>query len=585
MPDNSALLVWEKLQPTINSDDIAQALRCEVHDPLWLLARQWQTGEFNAEDAGMAAFAHIISVSSPVQQFIGSRDNTASFYNPLEQPVNTLTERIAPVFDLSFSIEAGRMWRKMLTAAGKQQAWESFRQNPLLQFKIPLLKFEPDNRSVTALSYEPYEQMYAAVANGRMIDGSILYNELQTHKASDFLPLADQSVNDLGKQWLQWVSGVLGIKPSFRGGSWDASRLEYRASGSATLPGDVAVYLNMPEHKGQLMDSFTWEQTEEQPELKSGLDPALVNIHRNSFIPAQVSFPGMPRARWWEFEDSTIDLSNLQAHKTELGLLLLSEFGLVYSNDWLLTPLNLPVGNLVKIISMRVTDVFGVQTYIRASQQDDNWELFDLTSRTRPTLKGWIYLPPVANHYLQGPDLEEIQFIRDEMANLVWGVETIVPTGLGEGMEGLNSAKRMETWLSTLAGNADTVNENGLPDIGAAFTYEIGTTVPPNWIPFIPLRISDSDPRIVFRRAAMPRFVGQEPPTRIRARSNILRSITDDKGHYDLEEEELPATGLTVKQNWRRTRWIDGSTITWLAREKRIGRNYESSGLQFDQVV
>jgi hypothetical protein len=580
MADSSAVLIWEKIQPTVTGNDIAQALRCEVHDPLWLLARQWQTGEFNAEDAGMAAFAHVISVNTPVQRFLAAGDTAATAYNANDQPLNAVTERVAPVFDLSMRIEAGCMWRKMLVAAGKTQAWTAFLNNSLLQFKMPLLQFDPDNSTITAFSNESYEQLYAAMTNGRMIDGGILYNELQTRKASDFLSQADQAVNDVGNRWLQWVSGTLGIKTDNRGSSWDAGRLEYHAITAAALPGGSVAYLDMPEYQGHEMDAFSWQQTAEQLPLKSGIDASVINIQRDNYMPAAVSFPGMPRARWWEFEDSTIDLSNLKAHKTELGLLLLSEFGLVYSNDWLTVPLKLPTGCLASIRSMRLTDVFGVQTYINASPQNDSWELFNLTTKTTPAPKGWIYLPAVSNNYLEGPELEEIHFIRDEMANMVWGVETIVPDGTGEGIEGYNAAQVTETWLAALAGGVTSAP--ALPDIGSAFNYEIGTTVRPNWIPFIPLRLSDTDPTIVFRRAAMPRFIGEKAPTRIRARTAILQNKTDAKGHYDIQENEIPASGLTVTQQWRRTRWIDGSIVTWLARQKTIGRDTGRSGLQFD---
>lgn len=585
MSDSSALLIWEKLQPVTDSNDIGQALQCEVHDPLWLLARQWQIGEFNAEDAAMATFAHIVSVSTPVQKFLVPGESTPTAYTVNDQPINALTERISPVFDLPLSIEAGNMWRKMLIAAGKQQAWNTFLQNPLLHFKMPALSFDPDNSKLTAFVYEPYEQLYAAMTNGRMIDGSILYNELQTRKASDFLVQPDDVVNATGIRWLQWLSSAVGIKPAAQTGSWNNERLEYSSYAAAALPAGNVACLNMPEHQGNEMDSYTWQESALQPALKDGMDVSLVKVNRDNYIPTAISFPGMPTARWWEFEDSTIDLSNLSAHKTELGLLLLSEFGLMYSNDWLLTPLRLPAGNLASIRSMRVTDGFGVQTYVKPSPQNDSWELFELTSAAVPDPKGWIYLPPVAANYLHGPKLEEVHFVRDEMANMVWGVETIVPNGLGEGTDGLDLAKKTEAWLVALAGDTANNNNTPLPDIGAAFTYEIGTDVRPNWIPFIPLRMSDTNVLIVFRRAAMPRFIGEASPTRIRARTSILQSKTDAQGHYDVQEEELPPAGIHVKQEWRRTRWLNGSTITWLAREKSIGRNVGKSGLQFDQLL
>ncbi|NOQ62930.1 MAG: hypothetical protein GQ582_00275, partial [Methyloprofundus sp.] len=43
---------WTRLEPSSHSEQMTDAYAARVHDPLWFLARQWQTGEFAAEDAG-----------------------------------------------------------------------------------------------------------------------------------------------------------------------------------------------------------------------------------------------------------------------------------------------------------------------------------------------------------------------------------------------------------------------------------------------------------------------------------------------------------------------------------------------------
>jgi len=52
----------------------------------------------------------------------------------------------------------------------------------------------------------------------------------------------------------------------------------------------------------------------------------------------------------------------------------------------------------------------------------------------------------------------------------------------------------------------------------------------------------------VLRCAALPRFLGQNPPARIPPKTNILGSRTDNKGHYNIKEQEIPATVLTVRK-------------------------------------
>ena len=54
----------------------------------------------------------------------------------------------------------------------------------------------------------------------------------------------------------------------------------------------------------------------------------------------------MPNVRWWELEDRRTNFGGIRAGTTDVPLLLLAEFGLVYGNDWSVIPWNLPVGTL-----------------------------------------------------------------------------------------------------------------------------------------------------------------------------------------------------------------------------------------------
>ena len=108
-----------------------------------------------------------------------------------------------------------------------------------------------------------------------------------------------------------------------------------------------------------------------------------------AFVPTQIEFNGMPNVRWWEFEDRRTDFGSINASTTDLPLLLLAEFGLVYGNDWFVVPYNLPVGSLAEIKGLIVTDVFGVRTLIRAAGQDQGmdwqrWSMFGLSTRAEP---------------------------------------------------------------------------------------------------------------------------------------------------------------------------------------------------------
>jgi hypothetical protein len=76
-------------------------------------------------------------------------------------------------------------------------------------------------------------------------------------------------------------------------------------------------------------------------------------------FPSQVRFPGLPRPRWWEFEDGSLVLDDLAGEGVELARLPLLEFTLQYGNDWSQFPLEVEAGTLTRVVGLRVTDSFG----------------------------------------------------------------------------------------------------------------------------------------------------------------------------------------------------------------------------------
>ena len=54
-----AVTLWNRLEGRARKEDFDRSLRAEIRDPLWMLARQWQLGEFKGEDAGSAAKARV----------------------------------------------------------------------------------------------------------------------------------------------------------------------------------------------------------------------------------------------------------------------------------------------------------------------------------------------------------------------------------------------------------------------------------------------------------------------------------------------------------------------------------------------
>src|SRR2546421_559848 len=71
------------------SVNIGEALSARTKDPLWFLARQWQTGEFEAENGGSLSAAHISFREYPLNRL--TRGTTTQAIS-LDAPLDALVE-------------------------------------------------------------------------------------------------------------------------------------------------------------------------------------------------------------------------------------------------------------------------------------------------------------------------------------------------------------------------------------------------------------------------------------------------------------------------------------------------------------
>jgi hypothetical protein len=271
----------------------------------------------------------------------------------------------------------------------------------------------------------------------------------------------------------------------------------------------------------------------------------------------------MPSPRYWEIENSRTEFGHLDINTNDAATLVLAEFMLMFSNDWCLLPLELKVGSFTRVQGILVTDVFGDQTIVRASDRgrDQDWQRWSMFRIDGDDASGpGLLLAPTLTATVAAPVMEEVHFLRDEMANMVWAVERRVMSRLGEALD------------PSIAAEPET------PPVasGAPALYRLGTEVPLNWRPFIPTHLPGSFRAIRLQRARLP---GQPLETA----GVILRPSV--AGAYFLAEEEVPRAGRIVNRAFKRARWIDGTTFLWIGRRSTTGRGEGSSGLVFDQIV
>ena len=580
-----AVIRWNRLEGRPRSADFQRAMRAEVRDALWLLCRQWQLGEFEGEDSGSPVKARLHMRQTPLSDY--APGDAASTPLDVRQPLEPRAERLVIALDagpqaiaLDIRLAVGRRWLAMLAA---DPALSGFRSVYIGLYRVdpPLLGTRQDG---LLEAHREAAQMFAAAA-GRCLDGGKLLRHLRTGAASAGVTGASAAqalaLDALGPKLVAWYARVFDQPEAVE--AWRPERLEYAFKVDAAARPDAARFQAAEHTQGHIdWHSFDVAKAEAATSVPT---PGVTS----TLLPTPIQFDGMPNTRWWRFEDGHVNFGDVTTDRVDLGRMLLVEFGLVYANDWFLIPVETPVGSISDVLGLAVTNTFGERIWIEAAGRGAShgwrgWRMFGMS----PAVAGGItsedeglLLPPSAVKIIEGPALEEVLLARDEMSNLVWGIERVVPLPHGEGKAGAEAAAEMlayqKRWFPELP-----------PIVRAAdLRYELMSSVPEHWIPFLPTHVPDQARAIRLQRGVMLRALEGDPsgPQKVRPRTSLLRQGIDLGQPYFIFEEEVPRAGARVTKAFRRTRAGDGRVITWLAAQKRTGRGEGSSGLAFDRIL
>jgi hypothetical protein len=524
---------YARLEPRTVADDLTAGLAARIYDAAWLLARQWQIGELNGDDGGTpisvrhtgaATWCTTYTDASGTRPIAPGGGPLESFAEPGPLP---LTQRRR--------VDLGRALLRRLRAAG-------------LADRIPAL-----------LTAYP---LSAGLAVGRVPDGGAALAAFEPTlvmvvPAVPAVPglTVDGDLVDACRSWLLDCRALLGEPAA---GAWADRRLGYSLAIDAPGPSG-GVRFTADDYSG---DSLDWWAFDAAPLAAD--NSAVPTPHDVTTIPTRASFRGMPVARWWQEEDAAIDLGSVEANAADLARMALLQFALLFGNDHFVLPVSLPVGAVFRTTSLLVTDAFGVTSALdpagysdpagRRGEGAERWTMFTPTLTASSGVAGVFILPATAMHQLTSRPVEDIHLLRDEMANLAWGVEAIV-----EGDDG--PVRRSERALA----------EQPSQPLTGPLRYQLGNTVPPNWYPLLPTRTATGDvPELVLEAMAD----SGEAPIGILLRLGL--TVDDDR---------IPREGRRVLRERVLTRWTDGTPSGWTRRRATIGRGEGSSGLSFDDAL
>jgi hypothetical protein len=577
------------------------SLSARVFDPLWLMARQWQMGEFQGEDAGMPVLARVRAQTTllsrcHVGELPADTMTQAPAYDPQRMPLEVMVER-QPVRAtnagdprmLRFSVEAGLHFLLMLE---QQPLSKKYRPAIIARFAL-----QPPAASALEAADEETARFVATMV-GRAPDGRRIAEVVRgsggpSRLASDpalSVAAADRAeVEQTATRWLEWYDTLFSEPAKPSEDAWIPPRMEYALTVAGQLSADV--FDQRPLTASEFFEGhLDWSSFDLTLDVNLGTerDRKFRTIVETT-VPAPVVFRGAPAPRYWELEDARIEYGLTPVGPSDLAQLLMIEYASSYGNDWFVVPLSLAVGSLTSVTSLVVTDSFGVRSLLKPigdrSLPAPHWSMFQLAHLRRPgqeaiggPASNLFFLPPSLARSLQSPPVEDVLFMRDEMANVAWAIERSIESPVEHAVPRTDIASPPQ----------DSASDTGAPPPSPEPLprYLLSSTVPSNWIPLLPVQLPEppnkEPPDRIVQRLQRGALLQPDGSQRVHsARGAILRK--DER--LLLFDEEVPREGIHVARHYQLARWIDGSSWVWMSLRKEIGRGEGSSALRFDSVV
>jgi hypothetical protein len=284
-------------------------------------------------------------------------------------------------------------------------------------------------------------------------------------------------------------------------------------------------------------------------------------------------------------EDARVAYGLVPVGPTDLAHLLMIEYASTYGNDWFVVPLTLPLGSVTRVDSLVVTDTFGVRSLVRPigdpALPPAYFSLWQSAYRNPPgsaaakIVTNRFFLPPTLSRTIDSAPLEDVLFMRDEMANLAWAIERTIESPIEQ------PAQRYEAPDAAPPDPSSDTTGTELP------RYLLSSQVAPSWIPLLPVQLPNpSQPPNtagqILSRLKRGAVLQPDGTKQIHA---AVGQILNAGAQLLLYDEELPREGVHITRQRRLTRWTDGSTWLWTSFRNQVGTGEGSSGLKFDQIL
>lgn len=319
---------YSRLEPVGGQRDFEAGFRAAVHDPVWFLARQWQMGEHQGENASSPVLAEYIlrqeAIASPSPDF-----------DPTKIPAEAIVES-----------ELDDWW----TMGRRIRVGNHLAQHPAVQGRPEFQFNDPP---------PPYEAFRGA------FDGKALWDA----RGDLHLP-----VDAFGDE----------VPPAESPQSWDSEQLLYQQMDDNSFR-TAHHRLQVKRHTGGRMD---WHSVDGVTHA----EPLQVLEGSNEVLPVGLQYPGAPNKRWWQIEDAAVDLGGYPPDSAHVPTAMLTNLIFSHSDDWFLFPVTAYAGHVATMLNLTITDGFNrkyTSTDYKGLQPPEHWMLFKTAGLPDESLVLW----------------------------------------------------------------------------------------------------------------------------------------------------------------------------------------------------
>jgi hypothetical protein len=305
------IIAYNRLEARPRTTDFTRSIRAEVRDPLWMLTRQWQFGEFRGEDAGSPVTARI-AYRHYRTSLLSLHDGAPAKFDPTAMPLETRVERESiPLVlrtlatgeafsDVPFAIRWGKRLLRMMKDKGLDDHYGLY----LGQFPIRVLPWQTGAGIERPIEDAEAEFIARSVA-GRIADGVAVWRSVTLGNHDAWLDSQAPGENDLKALLKEFANGCsqaiarLFVQPEpDDAGAWVPNHLEYQfAVGSEPLERQSMPTLRADQYAQGHLDWHSFDAFMDRPfplpQDRDGTASTDVDEERvESFLPAPVRSRG-----------------------------------------------------------------------------------------------------------------------------------------------------------------------------------------------------------------------------------------------------------------------------------------------------